>query len=787
MNVKTMAVLLILLAMSGFARCEVPVKVIDLLKIQGLEVNGAGPLLVREDPPRQRVVLINTYTSSVSLIDLRDYTVRNIPLADRVPQYVKDEALLLDGRSGNIYVVGDHSVHIIFPDRGTARTFACEKQVDTVAVDEATGRAFFVGRASNRILVADPGRGELSTLDWVEHEESMGNLNQTPPPPIRKVYYDGARNRLLAIDGFTAEMTVFRGDTLTRQETVRLDLPAGGRWHFAGYHPAHDCLYLVTETDARKVVAAARLDLAGGRHQIIHLPGLSEGVGITSDPGRDEIYIAYDNDPTLHVVDFSAGGTVHEVKLPAYGNDAVALDTARQRLYVASWAQGEVDVVDLQSRRLLKRIENLGVIPHMFSMCFHPADGRLYIPLGATAVNGSFGAAVTALDPDTEETQKIRTGWAPVDLLQVPGQPEFLVFGSEDQYARITENGVKSSGTLPCLYPGQAAYAPGGEIYLAYGPHQTYWPVVYIWGARNGILRIDPADMAVYDRRIPRLAHEIVVDRDGALYALQNNWGKEKLFLTVLEDEIRLFNPGRRIELATEAVRETTPRVLRYDPDRHYLYVVRTGETDADPGDVQIVNLHTRQVLKRIEVERTPTHLAVADQVLLVPNFDSDTVSVIDRDNLSWRSVAAGEAPLKVAVDRIGGKAYVINHLANSLQVYDLRNRLESSVYPLPVTGYPDNVAMVDGRVVLTSHAPDALTVLFFEPATATFETVHRLAYPFGNTRFDTANTAFYMRGQFGDGIFTLTRIRPDNRGRIWISDFLSGKVLVIDASTVRP
>ena len=30
---------------------------------------------------------------------------------------------------------------------------------------------------------------------------------------------------------------------------------------------------------------------------------------------------------------------------------------------------------------------------------------------------------------------------------------------------------------------------------LAYGPHQSYWPVVYIWAARNGILGIDGQDL----------------------------------------------------------------------------------------------------------------------------------------------------------------------------------------------------------------------------------------------------------------------------------------------------
>jgi hypothetical protein len=67
--------------------------------------------------------------------------------------------------------------------------------------------------------------------------------------------------------------------------------------------------------------------------------------------------------------------------------------------------------------------------------------------------------------------------------------------------------------------------------------------------------------------------------------------------------------------------------------------------------------------------------------------------------------------------------------------------------------------------------------VLRFEPAEGIFESLHTDAYPYGETRFDTHNAAFYMGGQFGDAVFTLTRGVVDGRGRLWVADFLSGRV----------
>ena len=52
--------------------------------------------------------------------------------------------------------------------------------------------------------------------------------------------------------------------------------------------------------------------------------------------------------------------------------------------------------------------------------------------------------------------------------------------------------------------------------------------------------------------------------------------------------------------------------------------------------------------------------------------------------------------------------------------------------------------------------------------------------YPYGETSFNTNNSAFYLRGQFGDSIFEITKIRSDDKGQIWVTDYLSGKLFII-------
>jgi DNA-binding beta-propeller fold protein YncE len=752
------------------------VTTVDFLTSAKIAANGAGPLLVKMDAFRNRLIVANTFSSSVSIIDCGNHSVENIAVEGRALQHLKAEALTFSKKSGEIYLIGAHCFSIISPDRKTSKTIHTEAQFESIAVDEATGNVFIAGRESKELGFYAMKSQKLTMLPWLAAREDLINLNATPPPPIRKVIAAPELNWIIAVDGCTSTFFLFDGRNGSLLNSRPLKLTSGGRWHLAGYHEQSHSLYLVVETNDRRVIEAAKIDVLTGEGTVVPLPQLTEGVGITCHPDHDEVYIPYDNHATVHVVDFADNGAIHEIKIPAYGNDASAIDTKSNLLYVASWAQGEVDAIDLDARKLKKRITGLGIIPHMFTMAFNPNNNLLYFPKGATAVNGAFGAAVTALDPANEKMTKIYTGWAPVAMVEVPSRNSFLVFNSEDQFAEVHANGTYETHALPFDYPIEAVLNPDGDVYLSYGPHQSYWPVVYIWGAKNGILTMNAGDLSFYDRRIPRQAHKMVFDTTGTLYFTQNIWGKEEQFLGTLGDGVRLFDIGTRVALQDTVEREITQRILVADPERNWLYHVRVAEKDTDPSVLQVVDANAKKVIRKLPLGLTATDLAFDEKNIYIANFDSRSVSVVDKASFAVSEIATQDEPLKLC--RCGDRIYVINHASNSLQ----EAKEKGKVYRLPYEGLPDNLFAWNGSVVITSHSSTALSIIRFEPDTEKFTLLHRQNYPYGDTRFDSGNVSFYMRGQFGDALFSITSGKTDGSGRLWVSDFLSGRLFILEA-----
>jgi len=778
---KALFYLFLFLSCSFILQADYRVQKVDFLSHYGLKVNGAGPLLVKTDTARNRIILVNTNTSSISLIDGKNHSVTNIPIESRVPQYLKMEAMTIDNKTGNIYVIGNKSLHIVFPGKQTAVSIDTAEQYEMVAVNEKNGNAFLVGRESKFLALVQLKSKKIKRIQWVDTVEKMINLNQTPPPPIRKVVCDCGLQQVIAVDGYTSTLSTFSAKSGKVLKKRKIAVKGGSRWHMAGYNQKTHHLYAVIETDKRIVSEAIKIDVVNGKDTVVELPGLTEGVGINYNAKREEVYIPYDNHPSVHVVDFKEGGKIEEIKIPHYGNDASAFDEAKNILYIAGWAHGEVEVIDLKTRTLIKRIRHVGIIPHMFNMTFNPNTEKLIIPIGATAVNGSFGAALTVLDPKTEKMDKIYTGWAPVALVEMntKGKQGFLVFNSEDRAAEVLPDGSFKMVALPsqyqCQFVNNAVKTPTGNIYVSYGPHQSYWPTVYIWAAKNGILGIEPGSMTFYDRRIPRMAQQMVLDKDGVFYGLQNNWGGEKQFLISLPDEIRspLFSK-MRMELEDTVISETTQRILKYDVDRHWLYIVRIGETDKEQGILQVFDLKTQKILLKYPTGQTPTDLVFNDTTIYIANFDSDSIAAVNKDDFSVQKLKTGKKPFKLAL--AGKTLYCINHNDNSLQAFGQG----AGTYPLPFPGKPGNLFSSGNKPVITSHSSEALHILLFNPEKKSFELIHKEEYPYGETTVDTNNTAFYVRGQFADGIFEINRIKQDNNGRLWITDYLSGKLFIV-------
>ncbi len=741
-----------------------------------LKYNAAGPLLTGVDQKHNRIIVPHTNAAMLSVIDGRTHQVENIPLGGRAVQHLKDESLYIEQRSGRVYLIGDHCLHVIDVERKTAQTFPTKKQYEMVAVDPHNGNAFLVGRESREIAVIQPKAGSVDYIGWAEKEEVLTNLNQTPPPAIRKVVFDAGLKQVIALDGYTSTLYLFDPQSRDLIKKRQLNLEPGARWHFAGYNQKIHALFVVVENTRRQVIQAAKIDVVNGEDIIAALPGFTEGVGINYNSSRDEVYIPYDNHPSVHVVDFKNAGSVAEIKLPLYGNDATAIDPEAGLLYIACWAYGEVEIVDLKTREFIDRISGLGILPHTFNMSFNGNNKNLYIPIGATAVNGTFGSAVTAIDVHTKVREKIYSGWPPVDLIQLPGSDAFLVFNAEDAFAVVQPDGSYEMRQLPYDYPHQAVYTEENNIYLSYGPHQSYWPNVYIWGAKNGIMQIDARTLKITDRRIPRLAQQIATDSAGALYCLQNSWGNEKQFVTVLADPVREFDARKRIVLNDKVNRETIQRILEYDKQNHWLYLVKCGELDDENGLLQIIDLETGKLIDSVFVGLTPTDLVFDDREIVISNFDSNTLTIVDKVDFSTEVPETGNKPLKII--KRGNTIFTINHLDNTLTMSEAG---EVQVYDIPFPGRPDNLKMVNERIILTSHSSDMLHIYTFDPRRDRFLLLHKKAYPYGETTFDTNNNSFYLRGQFGDTIYELNRIKSDENGRLWITDFLSGSLFIID------
>jgi hypothetical protein len=267
----------------------------------------------------------------------------------------------------------------------------------------------------------------------------------------------------------------------------------------------------------------------------------------------------------------------------------------------------------------------------------------------------------------------------------------------------------------------------------------------------------------------------MVLDRGGVLYFTQNNWGPEEQFVGILKDQVRLFNVNERLRLGDEFARETTPRILRYDETSHLLYALRVGEMDEDPSVVHVVEPDSGRVLQRVEVGKTASDLAFDSEKIYAANFDSSNLSVIDKSDFSVSEVEAGEQPLKLWA--CGGKVYAIDHAGNRLIEVGGKSR------KLPNEGLPDNIFEWNGNLVITSHSSDRLHITSFDPGSGEFDVLHSFEYPYGDTSFDSGNVSFYLRGQFGDALFSITRGRTDASGRLWISDFLSGRVFILSGS----
>ena len=780
---STAIIVLILFISPIFAQSQYRVKTIDFLSSYKLKYNAAGPILLEVDEVKNKIYVANTLSSSVTVIDGKTNKVENIPVGGRTLQHLKNSAITYNKKTGFIYVIGTRNFFIVDVKKKTSSTFKTDKQYESITVDEKSGNVFMTGRESSKIGFYNAKEMKFDTLPWLSHEESLINLNQTPPPAIRKIVaLNDQKQTIAAIDGYTS--TLYLYDGMSGKLSKFRKIPLGnndGRWHLAGYDLQTGHLIIATETKSRAITDIARIDINSDKDFVIKLPeGFTEPIGICYNSKLQEAYIPYDNHAFVHLVSFKDSGSVVPIPIPSYGNDGSAIDIKNDILYIASWAHGEVEVIDLKTRKFVKRIMNLGIIPHMFSFVFNPINNCLYYPLGASAVNGTFGASVTKLDPLVDTSLVIKTGWAPIDLIEVPARKSIFVFNNEDLFAEVKFTGSPKYYHLPVRFPVTSTTGPNGNIYLSYGPHQSYWPTVYIWGAKNGVLNINKDDLSFYDRRIPRQAMNIALDKKGVLYLQQNNWGAEPIIINKIEDEIRYNDIGQRITIQDTVQRETTQRIMKYDEKENHIYLLKNAEKDSSPSIVHIVDLDSNNAIRSIKVENNATALEFDDKYIYVANFGSNSVSIIDKKTEQVYNIKAGKSPLRLT--KCAGKIYVLNYNSNDIMEVRIPEINKTNLtLKIPLDAKADNLFCWNNKLIITFFDESNLYITEVNPDMKEFTVIQKNPYPYGQTDLDLGNAAFYVKGGYGDILPSLTKSIVDEKGNLWISDFLAGKVHILE------
>ena len=752
---------------------------VDFLKGRGFKYNALGPHIVKVDPSHNRIIIACVNSSALAVYDSETDQTTTIPIGSRMPRRLHYLGVAVDPNSGLVYLAGDKKLIVVDPNRHQTAVTELPADFETVAVDPKTGKAFLVGRTTADLAIVSPGTEKPCLITWGDATPPLSWVAATPPPPIRNIVVDEKTRRVFVVDGIVPQLVSFHADDGKILTTRKLPIKNYARWHFAGFDPQNHWIYFALEDATRNSRQALRIDLRTTDDIVVDLPtGSSEPVGVNCSILRQEIYIPYDNNKHVHRVRFAPEIKVDSIAVPSFGMDASAVDEQNKRLFVTSWSQAALYVIDIVEGTLMQIVPDFPVYPHMNHLAFNPTDGKLYIPTGAAVVNGTFGASITVFNPNQNEFSRIITGWGPVSLAQQPNSEAFYVFNSDRQFALVQPDGHTTYYNLPHPYAHDAVRSlDQTRVYVAYGPHSSMWPAVYIGGTRNGIFTIgaDPLDIA--DRITDRLAHHIMVDHLDQIWALQNTWGTEHPFVSV-------FPAGdenwERIMLPEKVENECIYRLLANDPESGRIYAGRLGDRSTEPGLVYVIDAKTHQVIDSVTVGLTPTDIGVlpGKNKLFITNFDSDSISIIDGASFRAEMKATDHKPFAIAVNTKTNTVYVVNHLGNSLSIFGDTEK----VVALPEKAMPNNLIVDESRdrLFMTAHNSGHLKIYQYDPLSGNVITLFDYAYPYGEVKFDQANSAFGERAQWGDSIFKLTSMVIDSKGRLWVADYLAGKLWIL-------
>ena len=767
---------------------EKPFIEVDLAKLSGLNGNDQGPHILIADEVNYRVFAACVNSSSIAIIDAKTDKVTVIPVSGRMPRRLRVQGGAVNHITGEFAVAGQNSLIIVDTSAAKSRTILLPFDFTSVAVDEKNGNVLAVGRLSADLAVVKPGADKALFIPYGHKEQDVQYFAVSPPTPIRTVWVDQKDRRIYIFDGTLPKLYILDADTLKSINARNLALPPYPRWHWGGPDWEDSRFYLSVEDDQRVSRFAVSVDLKESDDIVVELPsGATEPTGVSISTKRNELYIPYDNNDFIHAVSFSPEPKVEQIPHSAkYGIDSSAYDEEKGLLYAPSWAEGIMFEINVAERKVNHHTPYFPVYPHMNNFAFLPKLGKIYVPSGATAVNGTFGSLITVFNVNTLEQKTIHTGWSPVSLVEIPGKDRFFVFSSDNIFAIVSPDGSAQFKNLPYPYFHDSLYNPSdGNVYVTYGPHYSVFPAYYIRATRGGVYKLDLTGEMITERQTDRLAQKALIDDNDTLWATENIWGKEEPRLIYFD----LKNNSRwgKLMLPPAIDNECALRGLKKNQLNGDLWVLRNGDRSGDKGMMHRVNPKLKTLVATYETGITPTDIAFLGDHALVCSFTDNKVTAVNSisDEASAEKVCeinVGDGPIAIAADSSRKEAFVLNHLDSTLSMLGFKDnalQLKKTVQ-IPGGYKPGNIFLADGNLYISGHKSDRFVLYRFSPVTERLTAILTHSYSYGEVSFDQSNTAFANTAQWGDAIYRLNEFALDSKGRLWVTDYLSGKLWII-------
>jgi YVTN family beta-propeller protein len=248
------------------------------------------------------------------------YSIRAQTLAEPHGRTIHPHALGFNPTTHRLYCVDQDANRVLIIDpAGQRSSIAVGRQPNAIAIDPAL----------NRIYVVNAGSGNVSVIDGAKDRVIATVATDTRPYAIAM---DAALHRAYVTNTFSDKVTVIDGKT-----NIARQLPAGSK-DFVETDARRGQAFFISYEDP----ALTMLDAAGKvRREDL---GLSHPWGLAIDEERGIVYVTEIGKDTLVAYHENDGRTekVATGSMP----DAVAVDEAANKIYVANYEADSVTVID---------------------------------------------------------------------------------------------------------------------------------------------------------------------------------------------------------------------------------------------------------------------------------------------------------------------------------------------------------------------------------------------------------------------------------------------------------